>query len=131
MSKYNCSRGRIVFGIFTILSSMISPVEISETSYFLGIGAFGAGHNDARGRLQPRAHRKKEPARMKESKSENRKPKPMARAIFTGVLAGILAGLVAYALGTGTLGFVVGFVVGVVAGSRTVLLMDRAREQQQ
>src|SRR5260370_31802222 len=55
---------------------------------------------------------------------------PIPRAILAGLIAGIMAGYVS-SIFAGTLGFVIGFIAGAIVGSRTVLLMHKAREQDQ
>ena len=67
---------------------------------------------------------------MSNSKDMKPKPSPSLRAIFAGLIAGVAAGAVAYTL-TGLVGLVIGFIAGLVVGSRTVLLMDKAKEEPQ
>src|SRR6267143_4213661 len=57
-------------------------------------------------------------------------PSPIPRAILAGLIAGIAAGYVS-SIFAGTVGFVIGFIAGAIVGSRTVLLMHKAREQDQ
>ncbi|HEX9197707.1 MAG TPA: hypothetical protein VF906_07935 [Candidatus Bathyarchaeia archaeon] len=65
---------------------------------------------------------------MSDSSSEIWKHSPMPRAIFAGLVAGIAAGYISW-LFAGVLGFVIGFIAGAIVGSRTVLLMHKAREE--
>ena len=67
---------------------------------------------------------------MSQPKNEPRKFNPIPRAIFAGLVAGLVAGYVSY-LFAGVPGFVIGFIVGVLIGSRTVIMVNKAREQEQ
>src|SRR5713101_89755 len=62
--------------------------------------------------------------------TDSRTPSPLPRAVLAGLIAGIVAGYVS-SIFAGILGFVIGFIAGAIAGSRTVLLMNKAREQDQ
>jgi hypothetical protein len=59
-----------------------------------------------------------------------RRPSPTPRAVLAGLIAGIAAGLVSYYI-LGLPGLIIGFIAGAIVGSRTVLLMDKEREQNQ
>jgi predicted lipid-binding transport protein (Tim44 family) len=67
---------------------------------------------------------------MTDKTTGNRKPSPFPRAVLAGLIAGIAAGLISYAV-VGLLGLIIGFIAGAIVGSRTVLLMHKAREQDQ
>ncbi len=66
---------------------------------------------------------------MSGSTGEGRRPSPVPRAVLAGLIAGIAAGLVSYYVINSVLGLIIGFIAGAIVGSRTVLLMNRAREQ--
>ena len=68
---------------------------------------------------------------MSGSTGENRRPSPIPRAFLAGLIAGIAAGLISYYAINSILGLIIGFIVGAIVGSRTVLLMQKAREQDQ
>jgi hypothetical protein len=44
------------------------------------------------------------------------------------LIAGVAAGYVS-SIFAGTLGFLIGFIAGAIVGSRTVLMMNKAREE--
>jgi len=50
------------------------------------------------------------------------------RAILAGLVAGIVAGLVSYMI-VGLVGLVIGFIGGLIVGSRTVLMVEKSKEQ--
>jgi uncharacterized membrane protein (UPF0136 family) len=68
---------------------------------------------------------------MSGSKGESRKPSPIPRAALAGLIAGIAAGLISYIAINSIVGLIIGFIAGAIVGSRTVLMMARAREQDQ
>jgi len=68
---------------------------------------------------------------MSSSTGNNRRQSPIPRAVLAGLIAGLAAGLVSYYAINSVLGLVIGFIAGAIVGSRTVLLMDKAREQDQ
>jgi len=68
---------------------------------------------------------------MSSSTSHNRRSSPIPRAILAGLIAGIAAGLVSYYAINSILGLIIGFIAGAIVSSRTVLLMHKAREQDQ
>lgn len=67
---------------------------------------------------------------MTRSKANNRRPSPIPRAVLAGLIAGIAAGLVSYYV-VGLPGLIIGFIAGAIVGSRTVLMMYKAREPDQ
>ncbi len=62
--------------------------------------------------------------------ANNHGPSPIPRAVFAGLIAGIAAGLVSY-YAVGLPGLIIGFIAGAIVGSRTVLMMDKARKEDQ
>ncbi len=68
---------------------------------------------------------------MSGSTGEGRRSSPVPRAVLAGLIAGIAAGLVSYYIINSVLGLIIGFIAGAIVGSRTVLLMNRAREQDE
>src|SRR5438094_1275968 len=68
---------------------------------------------------------------MSGSTGEGRRPSPVPRAVLAGLIAGMAAGLVSYYVINSVLGLIIGFIAGAIVGSRTVLLMHKAREQDQ
>ena len=64
------------------------------------------------------------------STANNRRPSPIPRAVLAGLIAGIAAGLVSYYV-VGLPGLIIGFIAGEIVGSRTVLMMHKAREPDQ
>ena len=58
------------------------------------------------------------------------KPNPTARAVLVGAIAGIVAGIVSYEI-VGIVGLVIGFIGGMIVGSRTVLTVEKSKEQAQ
>src|SRR5260370_4151915 len=68
---------------------------------------------------------------MSGSTGDTRRPSPIPRAILAGILAGIAAAVISYYLINSILGLIIGFIAGAIVGSRTVLLMHKAREQDQ
>src|SRR5438270_9489973 len=68
---------------------------------------------------------------MSSSTGDNRRPSPIPRAVLAGLIAGLAAGLVSYYAINSVLGLIIGFIAGAIVGSRTVLLMHKAREQDQ
>ena len=68
---------------------------------------------------------------MSSSTGDNRRSSPIPRAILAGLIAGIAAGLVSYYAINSILGLIIGFIAGAIVSSRTVLLMHKAREQDQ
>src|SRR5713101_6798429 len=68
---------------------------------------------------------------MTSSTNNSRRPSPIPRAILAGLLAGIAAAAISYYIINSILGLIIGFIAGAIVGSRTVLLMHRAREQDQ
>ena len=64
------------------------------------------------------------------NQTETRKTNPTPTAIFAGLIAGLAAGFISYLFGNIT-GFIIGFVAGALIGYRTVLAVNKAREQQQ
>jgi len=65
------------------------------------------------------------------STSDTRQPSPIPRAILAGILAGIAAAVISYYIISSVVGLIIGFIAGAIVGSRTVLLMHKAREQDQ
>src|SRR5436853_7782443 len=65
------------------------------------------------------------------STGDNRRPSPIPRSVLAGLIAGLAAGLVSYYAINSVLGLIIGFIAGAIVGSRTVLLMHKAREQDQ
>ena len=63
---------------------------------------------------------------MKQTSTGSR-PSPKPRAILAGLIAGVVAGVISYEL-VGIAGLVIGFVGGMIVGSRTVLMMEKAKE---
>src|SRR2546426_1247333 len=68
--------------------------------------------------------------RMTGSKDDSRRPSPIPRAVLAGLIAGIAAGIVSFYV-VGPVGLIIGFIAGAIVGSRTVLLTNKAREQDQ
>ena len=77
------------------------------------------------------ANRKEGGRYLSSSTGDNRRPSPTPRAILAGLIAGLAAGLVSYYAINSVLGLIIGFIAGAIVGSRTVLLMHKAREQDQ
>ena len=67
---------------------------------------------------------------MTDSKAEQSKPNSTARAVLVGSIAGIVAGIVSYEV-VGIVGLVIGFIGGMIVGSRTVLMVEKSKEQAQ
>lgn len=67
---------------------------------------------------------------MTNSRAEQSKPNPTPRALLVGFIAGILAGIVSYEI-VGIVGLVIGFIGGMIVGSRTVLMVEKSKEQVQ
>ena len=67
---------------------------------------------------------------MTNSRPEQSKPNPTARAVIAGFVAGIVAGIVSYEI-VGIVGLVIGFIGGMIVGSRTVLMVEKSKEQAQ
>ncbi len=65
------------------------------------------------------------------STDNNRRPSPIPRAALAGLIAGLVAGLISYYIINSVLGLIVGFIAGAIVGSRTVLMMYKAREEDQ
>ena len=63
-------------------------------------------------------------------KDTGSRPSPRPRAILAGLIAGVAAGVISYEL-VGIAGLVIGFVGGMIVGSRTVLMMEKAKETGQ
>src|SRR5256712_12119641 len=63
------------------------------------------------------------------STGDTGRPSPIPRAILAGILAGIAAAVISYYVINSVLGLIIGFIAGAIVGSRTVLLMHKAREQ--
>ena len=66
---------------------------------------------------------------MTDSRTEHSKPNPTARAVLVGFIAGILAGIVSYEIVGSIVGLVIGFIGGMIVGSRTVLMVEKSKEQ--
>ncbi|OLB69938.1 hypothetical protein AUI06_07795 [archaeon 13_2_20CM_2_52_21] len=64
------------------------------------------------------------------AKRDNRRSSLIPRAVLAGLVAGIAAGVVSFYI-VGLVGLIIGFIAGAIVGSRTVLLMHKAREQSQ
>lgn len=62
MSEPIRSKRRVVFGILALIMGCISLVGISSTSYYLGLGIFGAGYGAVLIALGVALIVKKEPA---------------------------------------------------------------------
>lgn len=67
---------------------------------------------------------------MTDSPAERSKPDPKARAVLAGFIAGVVAGIVSYEI-VGIVGLVIGFIGGMIVGSRTVLMVEKSKEQAQ
>ena len=65
---------------------------------------------------------------MTKSPPEKTRPSPKPRAILAGLIAGITAGLASYAI-VGVAGLVIGFIGGAIVGSRTVLMVEKSKDQ--
>ncbi len=44
MSQTSRSKGRMIFGVFAIILGGISLIGLPTTSYYFGLGLFGAGY---------------------------------------------------------------------------------------
>lgn len=67
---------------------------------------------------------------MSDSKPDTRKINPVPTAILAGLIAGLAAGYISYVF-VGLPGFVIGFIVGALIGFRTVLTINKAKQQEQ
>jgi uncharacterized membrane protein len=64
------------------------------------------------------------------SPPQKTRPSPKPRAILAGLIAGIVAGIASYAI-VGVVGLVIGFIGGTIVGSRTVLMVEKSKDQPQ
>ncbi|HET7404797.1 MAG TPA: hypothetical protein VFJ63_01630 [Candidatus Bathyarchaeia archaeon] len=67
---------------------------------------------------------------MTDSRPNQSKPNPRPRAVLVGFIAGIVAGIASYEI-VGIVGLVIGFIGGMIVGSRTVLMVEKSKEQTQ
>jgi len=132
MSEPVRSKGRIALGVFAIIMGCVSLVGLSSTSYYFGLGIFGGAYGAVIIALGVALIAKKEAVNlMSGPTSDNRRPSPIPRAVLAGLIAGLAAGLISYYVINSVLGLIIGFIAGAIVGSRTVLLMHKAREQDQ
>src|SRR2546428_11935712 len=68
---------------------------------------------------------------MSGSTGEGRRASPVPRAVLAGLIAGIAAGIGSYYIINSELGLIIGVIAGTKVGSRTVLLIKRAKEQDE